>query len=421
MRILLTNHTLAGRTGTETFIRDLALGLLGRGMHPIVYSPDLGPLAEDLRQATVPVVSHLGDISEAPEIIHGHHCEETARALLRFPKAPALFVVHDWHSWHDTPLAFPQIRRFVAVDQTRRDRLVLTQGVPPELVTILPNTVDTRRFSPRTPLPSRPQTALLFSNYIRSHADYRDLERACQRQGLSLSLAGAGFQRSLARPEDELGRYDLVFGLGRSAMEAMAKGNAVIVWGLEGLGGFVTDGRFQTFLNCNFGRRLLRPATPTDLERAIAEYDPQEARSVQARVREAFSLEHMVSHYLALYEELLAESSAKPVPLELTLRAAADYLDHCVSRPQVESLLGRKGAKSARRIRRLMDAFVYLGSLAVLLCGWALLSERQPTWLRVAIPAACAAMIGTLAYFGALVRARSGQLGLLGWRRLLQL
>lgn len=421
MRILLTNHTLADRTGTETFVRDLALGLLARGMHPIVYSPRLGPLADELRHATVPVVDRLGDISEAPEIIHGHHCEETAQALLRFPHAPALFVVHDWHSWHDTPLRFPQVRRFVAVDQTRRDRLVLTQGIPPGLVTVLPNTVDTRRFRPRTPLPLRPQKALLFSNYVRSHADYRDLERACQRQGLTLSLAGTGFHRPMANPEDELGQYDLVFGLGRSAMEAMATGSAVIVWGLEGLGGFVTDQRFQAFLDCNFGRRLLRPTTSRGLEQAIAEYDPQEARSVQTRVREAFSLEHMVDQYLALYEELLAEGSARPVPLEQTMVAAADYLDHCVSRPQVESLLGRKGTKSARRIRRLMDAFVYLGCLAVLICGGKLISERQPIWLRAAIPAASAAMIGTLFYFRALVRARSGQLGLQGWRRLLQL
>ena len=37
LTILIANATLASRTGTETYLRDLALGLLRKGHSPIVY------------------------------------------------------------------------------------------------------------------------------------------------------------------------------------------------------------------------------------------------------------------------------------------------------------------------------------------------------------------------------------------------
>jgi hypothetical protein len=42
LRILIVNVTLASRTGTETALRDLALGLKTTGHKPMMYSPELG-------------------------------------------------------------------------------------------------------------------------------------------------------------------------------------------------------------------------------------------------------------------------------------------------------------------------------------------------------------------------------------------
>src|SRR6267378_1694517 len=85
LRVLITNVTLAHRTGTETYVRDLASGLLARGHQPIVYCPDLGTVAEELLAATVPVVNDLVRLTAPPDIIHGHQYAETLAALLRFP------------------------------------------------------------------------------------------------------------------------------------------------------------------------------------------------------------------------------------------------------------------------------------------------------------------------------------------------
>jgi hypothetical protein len=90
LRVLITSHALAGRTGTEMYVRDVAKGLLLRGHTPIVYSPRLGPLARELSLDTVAVVDDLNQLAEPPDVIHGQHTLESAIALLHFPQTPAM-------------------------------------------------------------------------------------------------------------------------------------------------------------------------------------------------------------------------------------------------------------------------------------------------------------------------------------------
>ena len=48
--VLLTNNALAGRGGSETYIRDVALALLERGHRPVAFSLQLGEVAAELLQ-----------------------------------------------------------------------------------------------------------------------------------------------------------------------------------------------------------------------------------------------------------------------------------------------------------------------------------------------------------------------------------
>ena len=56
LRVLITNHTLAGRGGTELYLRDTAMELVKRGHTPIAYSSILGEVARELEAANIPVV-----------------------------------------------------------------------------------------------------------------------------------------------------------------------------------------------------------------------------------------------------------------------------------------------------------------------------------------------------------------------------
>jgi hypothetical protein len=302
---------LAGRTGTELYARELASTLLERGHTPIVYSSWLGPLAESIREQTIPVVDDLEKISVAPDIIHGQHNLETMTALLRFPGVPAIYFSHANLAWQDVPPRFPRILRYVAVDDTCRDRLVFEQGIPAERVRVVSNSVDLKRFAQRPPLPISPRRGLIFGNDHGAHIDVA--RQACANAGIELNVIGADVGQACDRPEDVLGNYDIVFAKGRCALEALAVGTAVVLCGQRGLGPLVTSDDLSRLRALNFGHRALRyPFKPEVLAREIARYDPRDAAEVSHRVRAEAGHDLMIDEILALYDEVLEEFAAAP-------------------------------------------------------------------------------------------------------------
>ncbi|MBI5894874.1 MAG: glycosyltransferase, partial [Desulfobacterales bacterium] len=230
LRILITNNALANPAGSEIYVRDLAMALVRRGHFPMAYSPILGDVAGALRRATIPVVGKLEELNAVPDLIHGHHHLEAMSAMLHFHGTPAIFVCHGWAPWEESPPVFPAIRRYVAVDDLCRERLYSTPGVRSEQVEVLYNFIDLERFKRRAELPKQARTALVFSNYASEGKRLETIRRACARVGIpKVDVAGFGSGRVVAKPENFLRRYDLVFAKARCALEALAIGATVIV------------------------------------------------------------------------------------------------------------------------------------------------------------------------------------------------
>jgi hypothetical protein len=327
LRVLLTNITLATRTGTEVNVRDIAIGLLGRGHTPVVYTPDPGEIAEELRRATVPVVDDLRRLGAPPDVIHGHHHPETMTALLHFPGVPAVFFSHDFLAWHDAAPQFPRILRYVAVDDANHDRLAFEHGIPADRIQVLLNAVDLARFPPRPPLPARPARALVFSNYASDRTHLGAVREACRRAGVTLDVVGADAGTPSRAPETLLGAYDLVFAKGRCALEALAVGAAVVLCDFGGVGPLVTSAALDRLRRQNFGRRLLSgPLEPAALVREMARYDAADAAEVSRRIRASAGLDRQLDALVALYREVIAEHAARPPDLAAEERAAAVYL-----------------------------------------------------------------------------------------------
>lgn len=347
LTVLLTNHTLGDRGGSDLFVRDLATSLLARGHRPVVYSPLLGTVAEDLRVATVPVTSDLESLAEPPDIIHGQHHLEAMTALLHFPGVPGVFYCHGWLPPEEAPPRFPRILQYVAVDDVCRDRLVCEHGLPPGEVQVLLNFVDTARFLPRAPLPARPAAAALFCNEDGPHVAV--VREACAHLGLTLDPIGRAFGTASPAPESLLGRYDLVFAKARSALEAMAIGAAVVLVAPFGLGPMVTAADFDRLRRLNFGIRTLRlPLTPTAVVAEIARYDPADAAEVSRRVRATAGREEAVDALLALYRDVLdrwRNAPSHPDAAEES-RAASRYLRSVT--PTLQSAILERAALAAR-------------------------------------------------------------------------
>jgi hypothetical protein len=328
LRILITNNTLAERAGSELYVRDVASSLLKRGHTPIVYSTNLGEVAKELRELTVPVVDDLELLSEPPELIHGQHHIETMTALLHFPNVPAVFFCHGWLPWEETPPQFPRILRYVAVDHTCRDRLIYERAIPKDRVHVILNFVDLHRFSARERLPARPLRALVFSNQMNESTGLGAIREACVRAGITLDAIGIAAGRANAQPEKLLSRYDLVFAKARCALEALAVGTAVVLCDTAGTGPMVTTGNLDQLRQFNFGRRTLQERIcPDVLEREIARYDREDATEVSRRIRATATLESAVDEIVTLYQEVLMEYDSRGVSTMATEeRAAAAYL-----------------------------------------------------------------------------------------------
>ncbi|HEX2164363.1 MAG TPA: glycosyltransferase [Thermoanaerobaculia bacterium] len=328
MRVLITNHELLHRGGSQAYVCDLARGLAARGLQPLVFTPHVGAAASELRAAAIPVVDDPARLGEPPDLIHGQHHLPTLTALSAWPGVPAVFFCHGWLPSEEAPPRHPRILRWVAVDRLRRERLVSEEGVDPARVEVLPNFVDLVRFRPRPPLPRRPRKALVFSNQAADGGYLEAVRAACRREGIAVDVVGFASGRTVERVEEVLPAYDLVFARGRSAMEAMAVGAAVVLCDLEGAGPMVTHAEVERLRDANFGiAALTRPPTVRHLGEEIARYDAADATRVRDWVRTHADAERTFDRVVELYREVLAEARSRPAPAaEEESRYAAQYL-----------------------------------------------------------------------------------------------
>jgi hypothetical protein len=406
MRVLITNNTLANRAGSELYVRDLALALMERGHTPIAYSTILGDVAEELRESTVPVIDDLRKLGAPPDIIHGQHHLETMSALLQFPGVPAIYLCHGWRPWEEVPPLFPRILRYIAVDTTCWDRIVLEHGIPEERARTLLNFVDLERFEPRGPLPRNPRRALLFSNDVSELNGGTQIQEACRGLGISVDIVGLASRTATSRPEAVLREYDIVFAKGRSALEALAVGAAVVLFGYERVGPMVTNQEFDHLRSMNFGVRAIRqPMQNEDLIRELLRYDPQDAAEVSRRVRATASRERTIDELVALYTDVIEEyCNRAPVdPIE-EWKAASAYCRSLSPRlkerdglcQQVTSLnqqvaeLTQELASTQADLSRAQSELVYKQEALARIkqtLGWRLLSIWGPVKYRALIPA----------------------------------
>ena len=313
LRVLITCETLSARGGTELYVRDVAGALLRLGHTPIIYARDLGEVAAEVRNMTIPVADRLEALTTTPDLIYGQHHLPTMMALLRFSEVPAIYVCHDWYGQNAFAPRFPRILRFIAIDETCRDRLVYEDGIEESRVIVLPNSVDLNRFEQRSPLPAAPRRALVFGNYTQETPHLRALRAACAKRGIQLDVIGALMKNAVARPEDRLKRYDLVFAKGRAALEALAVGTAVIIYsGVRYLGPLVKAEDVERLLPLNFGVRAMGdPLTPEELaERAGNEvdgYDPLDAARASGIVRALAAQDAAMRALGEMCEEVVAE------------------------------------------------------------------------------------------------------------------
>ena len=316
MRILLTNNTLDKRGGSELYIKDVVGELAGRGWNPIVYSTLLGEVAAEIRSIGVPVIDDLTKMVEPPDLIHGQHNMDAMAAILRFPEVPVVHFCHGFLPWQEVPVKHPSVHRYVTVNELCREMLISEYGIPASMIEMVLNFADVRRFELRGPLPKAIKKALVFNNQLGPDSPtFRAIAEACREIGAEVDLVGVTAGNATSSPELILKDYDLVFASGRSAIEALVSGCAVIVCDVNGMAGLVTAERFEHFRAYNLGLRVVAQCPEPSVEDIRAElrlYDAAQCMAIAQRTRHEASIQEAVTRLDGIYRSVIQESRSKP-------------------------------------------------------------------------------------------------------------
>jgi len=343
--VLITNAFIRDWSGSELYVRDVAMELIKRGHKPIVYSPRIGELAEVLRKKSIPVVNDLNSISVKPDLIHGQHHLETMTALSRFPETPAVFFCHGWLPWEEIPPFHPRIIQYVTVSDALHDRLVFECGIPAEKITTILNSVDLERFRSRPPLPAIPNRALVFNSQANEANILGIAREACSQNGIDVDAIGYGNGNPSFYPETQLVNYDIIFAVGRAALEGLAIGAAVICCGLEGSSQMVTTQNLEWLRRNNFGIRVLSlPLAADFLSAEIKHYDPLDALKVSQEIRATAGLGGMVDQILSVYTNTLniwaknhpQDSILESLAFSTYLKGISDKVDQSIAERNLE-------------------------------------------------------------------------------------
>ena len=328
MKILITNFRLAERTASEVSVRDMAVALQGLGHDVCVFVSKKGALAEELDTFGISVITHPGQAPFKPDLIHGQYNLETIAALLSFPDRPALYLSNGTRQWREHPPLHPRILRYLSFSVSGRDWL-REVGIPREMCRCIPNLVGMERFVTVRRLPEEPVKALFYDRTSGQGRNLDDIRQACQRCNIQLQFVGDLVGKSPTRPEIMLPEYDLVFASGRSAIEALACGCAVVPVRNGRWGKLVTTANFEQARDENFSLTEEAAAVPVPVESLVHELENWDWRNlapVARRIREELNAPSVAAQLVKIYEEVLAEDAERRNNARSEFPALTDWL-----------------------------------------------------------------------------------------------
>ena len=275
------------------------------------------------------IAKPLGALLGVPVVINHDHTNDTRRAesrlLLALDRFSNRFASH-----------------IVAVSASCRDFLITRESIPANDVTLVPNAIDLRRFSPSTarrdqarielglPASARVVAGVGRLNPQKNFALFLDIaaQLAPRFPGLHFLLAGDGPEEKMLREKAAaLGIADrvtfsgyvadtrLVYlaadvllmpsryeGLPMTLLEAMAMGLPVVASRLDGIAEVIGDGR-EGFLVPSDDASLFVERTAALLQ--DAELSSRIAQNARAKIEASFSVERMTSAVEEIYDRFL--------------------------------------------------------------------------------------------------------------------
>ncbi len=327
MKILITNHSLRQRGGTQSVVIDLCRLLRKRGHDVMIFSARLGHISELLTDELFPVVSDLSRLPMRPDIIHGQHHMETMAALLALPDVPAICYIHGIVPLQERVAVHPRILRYINLSHNANKRVILEKNIPPERMSALPNFLRLEHFSPPKTAPVKLRSAVFCSRIPPRPWILEHLRRICEERGITFHQELDWVKGNVVDPLPIYDRHDLVFGTGRTALEALARGCAVSTTDGEMLGPLLTPDNVAARREINLSRAIWEEGlAASELAAQIDAYQPAAQTETTAFIRQHADAESAIDQLVALYEATVEEWKKHTPDPVLEAAAASDYL-----------------------------------------------------------------------------------------------
>lgn len=270
MRILLTNYSLGGNSGSETWTTALGSTLTKIG-HDVIYK------------------THNDFLEETPDIAIINHNV----CLNKFRDLPCkkIFTSHGILPDLEQPVMGADV--YVSVSEEVQARLK-SKGF--ESI-VIRNGIDCNVFNNRKPVNEKLTNVLFSSNYDSNSR--KIIKQACVTLGINFRHIGG--MNSIKDVPTAINEADLVIGLGRTAYEAMACERNVIIFDYNGGDGIATPETLLDFRknNCS-GRYNKFNYTSDDIVSLLLQYDPKRGALLRKYILDNNNIEKVADMYLNL-------------------------------------------------------------------------------------------------------------------------
>ncbi len=236
--------------GTETYTLTVADELVRLGHEAIIHAGTAGPIAEAARARGVGVVTDPERLPASCDAVIAQDAPSAYALADRYPRARRLMVVHSEYFAVQSPPQLDGVCDAVVVLNDRVRRHVEHLASSPPIIR-LRQPVDLKRFGTRGGAPNAARRALVLGNYLRAEAADAVTE-ACVAAGLEPVLSGI-HSTPTQTAEQAIADVEVVIGLGRCIVEAMAGRRAAYVYGIAGGDGWVTPERYADMEANGFG------------------------------------------------------------------------------------------------------------------------------------------------------------------------
>lgn len=215
MNVLVTNNTLAGLGGSETYAYTLIRELHSRpDINVTGFSRNIGMIGNKLKEQGINIINKaVGDY----DLILASHT--TTIPFIKGLKGTKIQTCHGIYDNAEQPVM--GMDGYVGISQEVYDHLY-EKGI---VSTVIHNGIDCDRFKSTTPLNKELKSILSLTHSVELNGM---LQNVCDKMGIKLKLLNK-LKNPIFNVEDEINKSDLVVSLGRGVYESLACGRNVLI------------------------------------------------------------------------------------------------------------------------------------------------------------------------------------------------